>query len=657
MQWLTPMTGLYAALAAVPALLLLYFLKLKRQEKFVSSTLIWKRAVQDLQVNAPFQRLRRNLLLLLQLIALVAALLALAGPILALRSGPAQRYVLLIDRSASMNSTDVAPTRLDQARQEAHRFVDALREPSLFSFAQQPDQAMVIAFDNHAKLMCNFTADKNQLHGALDALTPTDGASSLAEAVTVARAFLQAGPVEGDNVVRQEPPQLELFSDGCIGDLDQINLAPGELNFHAIGQSPRNLAIVAMQARRSFDQANEVAVFATLANFSDQPVDCDVQLSLNGDLRAVRSVQAPPRKEAPQINLPDEPGLVSLSFSLTFAQAGVIEVRQLRSDDLPADDAAWAVLPPPKELAVLLVTEGNAALEAALRACPLARLDTISPAQFAQQYASTTATAASSTDVTVLDNCNLQQLPRGRHIVFGKPPANLGVKLLGTLDKQLILDWRNRHPVLQYVNLNNIFASKAYKLQLPRDAQVLAEFNDSAAIALLRRQGSVFLLAPFDPLQTNWPFEPGFVMFFYNAVQFLGLEMAQGELNNLHVGDPILLEGQTPQTHATLQGPANTNVSLTSDTNGAFRFAGANHAGLYWLRQPDDQADPFAVNILNRTESNIAPQKDLAFATVQVQAAQTPVQKANLELWPYLVAFALVIAVIEWLVYTSRIRL
>ncbi len=84
MEWLTPLTALYAAAVSVPLLLLLYFLKLKRREQIVSSTLLWKRAVQDLQVNAPFQKLRRNILLLLQLLMLLAILLAIAGPILSL---------------------------------------------------------------------------------------------------------------------------------------------------------------------------------------------------------------------------------------------------------------------------------------------------------------------------------------------------------------------------------------------------------------------------------------------------------------------------------------------------------------------------------------------------------------------------------------------
>ena len=71
MSWLTPWTGFIVASATVPLLLLLYFLKLRRTTLTVSSTLLWIRSTEDLHANAPFQRLRRNLLLLLQLIALL----------------------------------------------------------------------------------------------------------------------------------------------------------------------------------------------------------------------------------------------------------------------------------------------------------------------------------------------------------------------------------------------------------------------------------------------------------------------------------------------------------------------------------------------------------------------------------------------------------
>ncbi len=110
------MIGIWAAAVSVPLLVLLYFLKLKRREQLISSTLLWKKAIQDLQVNAPFQKIRRNILLLLQLLALGAILLALAGPVLRMMGSGPKRYVLMIDRSASMNATDVLPSRLAEAK-------------------------------------------------------------------------------------------------------------------------------------------------------------------------------------------------------------------------------------------------------------------------------------------------------------------------------------------------------------------------------------------------------------------------------------------------------------------------------------------------------------------------------------------------------------
>jgi len=289
MEWLTPMIAVYAATVSVPLLLLLYFLKLKRREQIVSSTLLWKRVVQDMQVNAPFQRIRHNLLLLLQLLMLLMILLALAGPILSLLAGPGRRYVLLIDASASMNATDIKPTRLDAAKEQAKVFVESLRSKAFFSLRGDCDQTMVIAFDNHAKVMCNFTSDKRQLNLAIEAITPGDGASSLGEAVVVARAFAQSPGVEADFLSAEEPAQLVLFSDGQIRDLEQIVVSSDELVFHCIGESRANVGITAMQARRSYEKPDEINVFATLANYGTAGITCDVQLSINNDVRAVRS--------------------------------------------------------------------------------------------------------------------------------------------------------------------------------------------------------------------------------------------------------------------------------------------------------------------------------------------------------------------------------
>ncbi|HUT29009.1 MAG TPA: VWA domain-containing protein [Sedimentisphaerales bacterium] len=655
MEWLTPLTALYAAAAAVPVLLLLYFLKLKRREQLVSCTLLWKRAVQDLQVNAPFQRIRRNILLLLQLLMLAAVLLALGGPLLSRIAAPGRRFVLLIDRSASMSAADVKPTRLDDAKKQAELFVQSVGAQALFSLGAKSDLVMVIAFDDHPKVMCNFTSDKRQLVAAIEAIMAGHGGSSLAEAVVVARAFAQSPGLEPDSRTTQEPARLVLFSDGRIPDLKNIVVASDELVFNCTGRSADNIAVTAMQARRTYESPDEINVFATLINYGYEQAACDVQLSLNTDVRAVRSVTIPPRSSdsGPDAN---EPGKVALNFTLSHADAAVIEVRQLQPDALSCDDAAWAVVSPPRRLSVLLVTAGNIVLESGLRASPLAKLDVRSPAQFdAMDHAALS--VDQPYDVIVLDNHVPGSLPKCRYLIFGRPPAGSDVAVAEQVENQVIVDWRPKHAVLQYVNLTNLFAAKSFRMTPPRDAEVLAEFNETPALVLVRRQGSTFLIAGFDVLQTNWPFEPGFVLFCYNAVSFLGTEAGQKYQTNLQVGEPIVVDGLTPGATARISGPYLPGTEVTATPAGSIRFSGDDRVGLYSVAVPDQPLRMFAVNLLDASESDIKPVGEIVMSGQIVQARQQPVSRANLPLWPWLVGLALALACLEWLVYNKKVRI
>ncbi|OPX21355.1 MAG: hypothetical protein B1H04_06825 [Planctomycetales bacterium 4484_123] len=633
----------------------MYLLKLRRRELPVSSTLLWRRAVQDLQVNAPFQRLRLNLLLVLQLLALLAVLTALAGPVLSLRARAGRRYVILIDCSASMNATDVRPNRLAEAKRQARQFVESLRTTSGFSLGQEAEQAMVIAFANTAKVMCGFTSDTHRLLRAIEAVRPTDGGSALATALTVARAFAQSPGEDAGGRGAAEPARLELFTDGRIADTAKLAVNPGELVFHRVGQGGGNVGIVAMQARRSFERAQEVNVFATLANYRPEAVDLQVQLAVDGNVRAVRDVHIPPAR-AGQVGQVAAPGKTSISFTLAHGGAGVVELRQLRPDALASDDAAWAVLAPPRKLSVLLVSAGNFALESALKACSLGRLEVKTPAEF-DAIDREALDADQPYDVIVLDRHLPQKLPRGRFMVFGAPPAGIGVKVERTIANQVVVDWRRRHPVLQHVDLDNLFVLRARRLSLPRDAQVLAEFGEGPALALVSRRASTYLLASFDLMQSNWPFDVGFVIFCYNATRFLGGELARTEEGSLRVGQAIELRVGRRGQSARVRGPGGIDLEVRPDAAGTLRFAGTWRAGVYTVQPPHRRARRYAVNLLDANESNIAPADEMLFSGQPVKAQVKPAGSANRELWPLLALAALALVCLEWLVYNSKVRL
>src|SRR5687768_8140573 len=125
MSFLTPF-ALISALIVGPIIVAMYLLKLRREDRRVSSTFLWQRMVRDVEANAPWQKLRRNLLLLLQLLLLLLLVLALARPFLRTAGISGRNLILIIDRSASMGAADVGSTRLEAAKAKAVELVDQL---------------------------------------------------------------------------------------------------------------------------------------------------------------------------------------------------------------------------------------------------------------------------------------------------------------------------------------------------------------------------------------------------------------------------------------------------------------------------------------------------------------------------------------------------
>ncbi|MFN0010484.1 MAG: vWA domain-containing protein [Phycisphaerales bacterium] len=315
MTFLTPLFALLAAAVAVPTLVILYFLKLRRQTVEVSTTLLWKKAIEDLQANAPFQKLRRNLLLFLQLLALAAALFALAQPQLSAAGLGGVRHVILIDRSASMQATDGdekdpakgEKTRLERAKEEARRVVDSMREASFLSAAAggAGDEAMVIAFDATAEVRQNFTPSKAALRAAIEAIDAGDDSSSLKEAIKLAKAYSPRAVIEDKGLVASGPPaRIHIISDGRLPDAgsstDDPNKAALELTpedevlFHSIGsKDSSNLGIVGLRAERSFDKPGTMSVFVGVQSSFRAARTVDVELSVDGQVAGIRSLTLP----------------------------------------------------------------------------------------------------------------------------------------------------------------------------------------------------------------------------------------------------------------------------------------------------------------------------------------------------------------------------
>ena len=55
-------------LITIPFLILLYILKEKSDDLVVSSSIFWEEIYKTLEVNSPFEKLKKNIMLLLQIL-------------------------------------------------------------------------------------------------------------------------------------------------------------------------------------------------------------------------------------------------------------------------------------------------------------------------------------------------------------------------------------------------------------------------------------------------------------------------------------------------------------------------------------------------------------------------------------------------------------
>ncbi|MGH9110859.1 MAG: vWA domain-containing protein, partial [Acidimicrobiales bacterium] len=112
--------ALWLLALAVPVVLL-HMLRPRRQEVEVSSTYLWRELAAPVAAARPWQRLRPNLLLLLQVLAVVGLALAAARPVRLTDAPVADHTVFIVDASGSMAAKDGDPDRLADAEAEARR--------------------------------------------------------------------------------------------------------------------------------------------------------------------------------------------------------------------------------------------------------------------------------------------------------------------------------------------------------------------------------------------------------------------------------------------------------------------------------------------------------------------------------------------------------
>lgn len=680
----------------------LYFLKLRREPVEVSSTYLWGKTLQDMHVNSLLQRLRRNLLLFLQLLIVALALLACYRPGLRDETNQQEKVIFLLDRSASMQATDMESglSRFETAKTLIRGQIETLSD-------QQ--SAMLITFCDRSQTVQAFTSNRQRLAESLEGVIVSNRPTDILEALRAAdglanpRRSSQVGDLNDVQVAEAQPADLFIYSDGCFPELNEFSLGNLTPHFVSVGtQQVNNLAITEFSTQRDVDATNRVEVFAKVVNLGTGSSKTEVELKMDGELVDAALVSLDPDAEQ------------GLSFELVADQFAVLTLTLTEPDDLMIDNTAFAGLTPARLASVLAVTEGNTALQFGLatdRISKMCDVEFVKP-----KYLDTTEYKKRALDgrddLVIFDRCSPEQMPNAstffidaippRSSQFGLgeqlsnataqdgatpttvnkdengKPTGTGVDDVslaqrdgtsewawsGEASQLSIIDIDRTHPILRYLDLYSLLVFDGRPLQLPEGARELLTADIGPVMAIADRNGFQDVVLGFPILttnkegewvaNTNWYAERSWPVFLFNLLRTVANASESISAISYQPGD--LVKGTLARRFDDIIVRTQSGRSVETAIRDQLRFEtiDTEELGCYDVTSQENLLERFSVNLFQRSESAILAKKDveLGYETVNAGNVDLIVRR---EFWRIILMAVLAVILLEWVIYTKRL--
>lgn len=639
-------------LIAVPVVVVLHMRHTTPLLRPVPTLRFWVAAQPERTEQTRFRRPPLSLLLLLHLLIALLLALALTRPAVAeawanlgLRTEP-RHLILLLDGSTSMAARDTPSgrPRFEDARAVALGRLDDLREG---------DAATVVVLGTRTQtLEATDTGGFAALRERVRRLEAPGGRADLNAALGLSKDLLLPGlddriVLVSDGVLAADP--------GIVAELD----ATVELERVGAGTGPAagNVAITDLASRAAPDNPDQAMLYARVVNFSDAPVTVPVALIADGIETDRREVTLAPG-EAAEMGWPAPPGTRDVTVEVQGADA------------LPDDDTASLVLRQEDadlSLRILLVSDVATPLARALQALDGAAV-TVEPTNMAELGGSRNAY-----DLVVYENAAppLDALPNAPLLLVNPPPAGMPIPTDGTMTAPTMSSFRAQDPLLQGVDLAGVTFGQQPTPRYVLDGtqtELVGAAEDGPLLFRGVLGGRPMVVLPFDLAQSNLPSRVAFPILIANIAAALAPSPLPAAVP---LGDPLLYRprGDAATVRVTPPEGAPVDLPLAADGQAAtgeeaaaadrlrqVAFADTGRSGEYRVDELDAAGSEIAggrlvVNAGHATESDLRARAELPDVLATARASGDDGSRSSVaDLWPILVAVAVAVLVLEWLV-------
>ena len=617
-------------LLLIPAIILLYILKQEAKPQKFSSTMLWQEVYRNLEATRPWEKLRKNLLLFLQILTVLLLILAMMGPWLRSAGRSGEQVVLVLDNSASMGTLyDGEQTRLEAAKEAACDYVDELPAGSVLH---------VISGNRQAVLVLTGSSDRTEAKLRIRGIEQTELAGDLSSTLGLVQSC--AGQSENGEII--------FFTDTAfdMGDL--------EARVESFYNESPNIALNSLSYARKDDQ---LLVLIQLSNYSDELYRGEINLygmDKNGKEELLEIAGAEVKA--------GETGSVYVETDADKIDSGVRILRaELQEQDaLAGDNEAFSVLEEVKKRKVLLLSESNLFLEKAfsnLAGIELYRTDDVG------------LVTESEYDLYIFDGMMPEELPSSGSFLFINAQWEEYFKNCGKVTGQLLHFVDSE--VTSYMQEGEIGVNESMIYDLPswgtsylnpsenlNPSESLnpaegAETSKGSAVSAGFYgvyDGHRIAVMGFDLHQTDFGLKAEFPILMSAFSDYL-LNGSLTEKNAYVVGDSIMLHGNTKGSELTLKLPdGSTRILEASEASGS--YLEVEQTGIYHVSQELDgeqKEQDFTAAFPAASESHVEPADNM-------EAADSDETDGNrgfgtMELRNYILILLMILLIAEWIVY------
>ncbi|NLK21305.1 MAG: VWA domain-containing protein [Epulopiscium sp.] len=471
----------------IPIIILMYILRQKYEEIEVPSLFLWEQALSSQEVYNPWQKLKKNILLFIQLIIAALLILALSKPYIAGEVNKSGNYILILDQSVDMQAEDEEPNRFEKAKEKMYQLIKTMEPNAIIS---------VVVMGKNPHILINQSTDKHLITNKIKDIKVLNSRADKESTIELVR-----------TLYKQKNGKVYLFSD------NNLPMKGLDINYIKLGQATDNCGITLLS--HSIED-KQIAVLVKVKNFSNKAKNIPVSLYGDEELIDIKKVEILPNEEK------------NVFFSGVSRDVHILKAEIDSKDILQIDNTMYDVVHEETREKVLLATEQNMFLEHMLSILPQVELykKNIESTESLEGY-----------HLYIFDGIIPATLPQDGHIlIFNPPKDNPLVHVEGDIEVGAIISSEGR--LLEFIKRMDFDIAKTRKMLMPNWAEAVISTQDTPLIIAGEQNNQKIIICGFDLHQTDLPLKKEFPIFMYNTIQWY-IPQKIYNLDKITAGDTI----------------------------------------------------------------------------------------------------------------------